>query len=169
MSTLSVIVGEAAEIIQKLIENGGEVDESLELDFVKNSIDLKDKLDSYAYLWERLDREEEYFKVKAAELTRIKSSINNIRDRLKDRLKSAMVQLDESEIVGSEFKFKLAKTSGRLLIKDESLIPSDYKTQIVYDELDKGKLKEALAKGLEIPGAELVKDKSLRKYINRSK
>ena len=45
----------------------------------------------------------------------------------------------------------------------------EYKKKVWSWELDKDRIKEDLAMGIEITGATLVKSSTLRKYVNKSK
>jgi len=167
-NTLSTIVSESAEIVQQIIMNGGELTPALEEEMAINDIQLTGKLDAYGYLWERLDNEEEYWKAKAAEFARVARSVKRVRDSLKDRMKFAMVSTEKQEMTGDDFRFKLAKTSGKLIINSEENIPDEFTTEIITTEINKPGLKAALASGdLEIDGVWIEKEPSLRKYANR--
>jgi hypothetical protein len=56
----------------------------------------------------------------------------------------------------------VAKTPGKLVIDDESIIPFSYMKEVVTVEIDKVKLKEDIKAGKVVPGAHIEKDISIR-------
>jgi len=163
-NTLINLITESSEIVNEIISNGGELTEEIEQSLEQNNINLAAKLDNYAYLWERLEVEASYWKAKADEFSRVAKSVKTVNATLKSRLKFAMVESEKAEMVGNDFKFKLAKTSGKLVVEDQSLIPKEFITTTVIETVDNAKLKEALNAGQDIAGASLLKEPSLRKY-----
>lgn len=163
-NTLINLITDSSEIVNEIIANGGELTLELEQSLEQSNIDLALKLDNYAYLWERLEVEATYWKAKADEFARVAKSVKTVNANLKSRLKFALVESKKSEMVGNDFKFKLAKTSGKLVVEDQSLIPKEFITTTIVESVDNAKLKEALKSGQEIEGASLVMTPSLRKY-----
>lgn len=165
--TLSMVIAETSAVVQMIIENGGELTEEMELELEKNNIVLAHKLDSYGYVWERLEAEEAYWKSKADEFARVGKSLKRVRENLKERMKFAMVAIEHDEVKGNDFRFKLQKTSGKLVVEDESLLPEEFKQETVVIEVLKDDLKTAIKAGEQVPGARVTYEPSLRKYVNR--
>lgn len=165
--SLVSIVSDTNDIVSQLIENGGELPPDLEEKFLINKNELAVKTDSYAYMLERLELEESYWKAKANDMALISKSLKGLRERLKDRLKYALSNLEEKEIKGDDYRFKLSNAKGKLVIDDEKIISDEYKYQKVSMELDKDKIKEDLAKGVKIEGARIEESSMLRKYLNK--
>jgi len=167
LKPLVQIVNDSVAIVNQIIENGGIMPPELEETFSQMSIDLQAKLDAYAYIWERLDMEEEYWKAKAREFDRIQKSIGNARDRLKELLRFSMEKLEVKRAEGKEFRFLLKDTSGRLVIDDEALIPGHYKAIIRETFIDKADIKTDIKAGNVVPGAHIEYTPSLQKFANR--
>jgi hypothetical protein len=77
-----------------------------------------------------------------------------------------MQTLGKTELVGEDIKFKLSTTSGSLVITDKEMIPVEYKVEKVVTEINNKNLKDDIAKGLVIPGAEIKTGFSLRIVAN---
>lgn len=167
LKPLIAIVNDSAKIVNQIIENGGIMPPELKEEFNQMTIDLSAKLDAYAYIWERLDMEQEYWKMKAKEFDRIQKSIGNARDNLKERLRISMGKLEVNEVKGKEFRFTLSDTQGRLIIEDEKEVPEAYKTEVVQTVIDRADIKTDIKAGNAVPGAFIDYVPSLRKFANR--
>jgi hypothetical protein len=165
---LSEVVGEVNAVVQSIIENGGELTPELESQYDETNVELAGKVDTYGYVWERLESEELYWKTKADEFSRIAKSVKKHQSRLKSWMKFGMKKLAADKIEGSDFRFTLAKTSGRVVIHDESKIPAELLIETITYTPDKPTIKAVLTSGKEVPGCELIKEPSLRKYANRT-
>jgi len=91
MSTLYDLVRFSNNITEKLIENGGELtEEILEiLNFTEEQ--LPKKVDSYATLDERLEKEIEYFKEKEEKIKRIRRAAETLQENIRSRIKICML------------------------------------------------------------------------------
>jgi len=167
LAPLLTIVNESVSIVNQIIENGGVMPPELEEGFQQITVDLSSKLDAYAYIWERLDMEQEYWKMKAKEFDRIQKSIGTARDTLKERLRISMEKLQVKGVEGKEFRFLLKDTLGRLVIEDEEKIPNVYKTKVIQIVIDRADIKKDIKAGDDVPGARIEYVPSLQKFANR--
>lgn len=83
-------------------------------------------------------------------------------DQLKGYVKESMEELGKKKIESDLFTLSLRKSSGKVVIKDESLIPECYRRVKMTSAPDKTWIKEALKDGVEVEGAELVKEHTLQ-------
>lgn len=83
-------------------------------------------------------------------------------DQLKAYVKESMVELGKKKIESDLFTLSLRKSSGKVVINDESLIPECYRRVKMTSSPDKTWIKEALKDGVEVEGAELVKEHTLQ-------
>lgn len=171
--SLALIVAQSSTIVQSIIENGGEISPELEAELEESAKDVQNKAEAYAVIWERMEAEAELWKKKADEMSRIAKSCLSVREKLKERLAWAMQELDTSEIVADSYRFKLAKTSGSLVITDQNKVPSKFLTEETRIVVDKKELKEFLASssndGKSDFGAHIEFKPSIRKYANTKK
>lgn len=164
--TLFDLVAQTNSITQTLIERGGELDADLEKIFDEVNLQLADKVDSYAGVMERMDTEASYWKAKADMYSKIAKAHAAVKDRLKDRIKSAMTAMGKDEVLGNDIRFKLAKAQPALIIED-SVLPAEFKMVVTTHVPDKERIKEALKEGFSVPGARLENSFSLRQYANK--
>ncbi|MGZ3770043.1 MAG: siphovirus Gp157 family protein [Bdellovibrio sp.] len=163
--SLVLLVNEAMQIEQMLMESGGELTEEINKSLSVNSAELAQKVDGYDHILTRFESLEKHYKARAEFFKTIATQCKAAQDRLRDNIKFAMHEMGVSEIKGNDMRFKMAPTQGMLIIEDESMVPVEFKHEIVTTEIDKKALKDALLKG-ELPGAKLVPGFSLRSYAN---
>lgn len=168
MSTkpLALLVAEMSGVVGAIVEAGGELSPELESLFDNVQKDLAVKCDGYAFFMDRLDSEEKFWKERAENMVRVARSIAGLRERLKDRIKEAMVAMETTEIKGEEIRFKLSKLAPKLVV-DELTLPMEYKAQRISYVPDKDKIQTDLSNGCEIPGVGVEPVFSLRKYLNK--
>lgn len=164
--SLVLIVNEAMNLEQMLMESGGEINEAMEKALAVNSQELALKTDGYVEIIERFDSLSDHYKRRAEFYAKIAAQCSNASERLENNIKFAMQELGVDEIKGVDTRFKLTATSGSLKITDEEMVPVEYKIEKVVTSLDNKAIKGALSNGKEVPGAELIPGKSLRVYAN---
>lgn len=83
-------------------------------------------------------------------------------DQLKSYVKESMENLGKKKIESDLFTLSLRKSSGKVVINDESLIPECYRRVKMTTAPDKTLIKQALEDGVEVEGAELIKEHTLQ-------
>jgi hypothetical protein len=165
---LAVLVSEMSEIMRIIVDNGGELDGSLEEAFDQANLQIQTKADKYAYFMDRLEAEAEFFKQRAESYLKVAKSCKTLRERLNENIKGAMHMLSVSEIEGGEYRFKLSRSAPKLVI-DDKLLPASYLMQVTETVPDKEKIKKAVELGEEISGVKQESVFALRKYLNSKK
>ncbi|QEK11664.1 siphovirus Gp157 family protein [Crassaminicella thermophila] len=79
---------------------------------------------------------------------------------LKEYLDSNMKAIGVKKIKGNIFTLSIQKNPANVNIHTTDAIPKEY--IVVKEEFDKKAIKEALKRGIEVPGAELKQTESLR-------
>jgi hypothetical protein len=164
--TLLQLSADARSITQMIIQNGGELTEEVMALLEGTEKQLATKVDAYAELLEVCDADVAYWKEKAKVFQAAARGIENLKERVKERIKFVMESSGESELKGTDYRFKLSPTKDRVEYF-EAQIPDSYKVQVVSTELDKEKIKEDLDLGIDIPGVVKHKSHALRSYINK--
>ena len=164
--SLSLIVAEMSQLVTSVVEAEGELSPELEAMLDGVSRDLAVKADNYALFMERLDSEADFWKARAQKMSQVAASCANLKERLNGAIKTAMTQLQTTEIVGEETKFKLTRMAPKLVI-DELTLPMDYQQQKITYTPDKAKIKADLEAGHQVTGAALEEVFALRKYAAR--
>jgi hypothetical protein len=163
--SLIAIVQQANQLEQMLIESGGELTPEIEAALTVTEINLPEKVDGYENVISRFEHLEEFYKAKSQFFIRLQKQCANVQHHLKENIKFAMQTGGIDELKGYDIRFKLSNAKPSLVIEDESLIPKEYKTEVITIEVNKKSLAEDLSMG-EIPGAKLQASVSLRKYAN---
>ena len=160
---------EYAFIHHELMANNGEITPDLETHIQSLYKQLAMKVDSISYVLDRLESEAEYWREKAKSYQRIAIGCDNATDRIKGMIKHSMENMECNEIEGVNERLKITGGRFKLIIEDESQVPSSFKKQTVITEIDKNTVKAALEAGIKVPGARLEEIKTLRVLVNRSK
>lgn len=165
--TLGNLVEEAARLESMLIDSGGEISEQLEAELRSWETDFESKVDGYGVIMERFELSAEHWKRKASQMAQTAKQLDNMVKRLKDRLRFGMVGLGRDVVAGEEYQFKLAKSAPKVVIEDESVIPTACMEKQEKWIISKTKIKDALIAGHHIPGAYLEENWSLRRSIKK--
>lgn len=139
----------------KLLESGGEVSEEFETWLSEVNQKLTTKVDACAFMIERFEHDEKYFRAKAIEDTNAARVYANAAKRLRDFVKFAMQKLGVSEITGDDSRMNISTGRKKLTIHDESKIPDAFWKETVIREIDTSLIDTALKNGIEVPGVTL--------------
>lgn len=161
--TLSAITQRGLDLLKKLSDANGELTPELEALVDVQETDLQLKVEGYASMLSRLDREEEFMRSQAEPFLRAARTCKRLEKKLRENLKRALELLQVDEIKGESIRFKLSATK-QALILDESQIPDKYKLTVMTFVTDKERIRSDLELGVEIPGARLEKSVALRQY-----
>ncbi len=164
--TLRGLVALSNDLLNQLVELSGELSPELEAQLATLEISLPAKVDSYAYLMDRLEAEAGFWKARAESNALVMKACLAAQKRLKENLKFAMQEQKSDEIKGNDIRFKLQNSKPSLII-DEATIDPAYTFQHVETRIDKKKIEEDLKIGVPVKGAALEPSFSLRVYANR--
>lgn len=167
--TLPAIIKESTEIVQALIELGGELPPELELAQELNEAALVQKADQYGYVLAELEAREEFLKKRAKDYSDAAAICVKAQSSIEDRMKWAMEQLQTKEICGDETRFLIQNNPPKVEIENEAQIPGVYFVSEVKTSLDKKALSESLKSGQDVPGAKLVRGTRIARKINTVK
>lgn len=147
-----------------LIESDDETRPELVALLERVETDLAKKIDGYHYFLDRLENAEDYWDKKLEEVRRVRDAHRNTRERLKERLKTHMIVNNLKTLEGDSIKFTLSHTRPRLVV-DQTKLPDTYK--IITYSADNDRIRDAMADGIEVPGAKLEASYSLRKSLRK--
>ena len=163
---LSMIVSETNALTEILIKNGGELTEELETMLGCIELELAVKIDGYNAIMDRVEMEAQYWKEKSEQFIKISRACKKVKSRLNENIKKAMLEMDITEALGIDWRFKLSKTKPKLIIDDED-IPAKYCKEVVSFVADKEMIRQDLVEGATVTGARLEQGFSLRTYCNK--
>lgn len=157
-----------ADIEASLIEGEGLLTPEIEAMLEIKEIKIPEKVDGYAFIWDRIELAEAYHKARAAEAAKNAKVIANFKENFKNRLKFAMEELGTKELRGNDFLFRLQATNPKVIIDDEDAIHDAYKTVKTETVINKAAIAKDIKADVPFAGAHLEMTPSLRKYSNTS-
>lgn len=167
--SLSLIVSQVADLENQLIESGGEITEAIESALSIKDTHLPDKIDSYAAVIERFGMIEAHYEKQAEFYLKLAKASGAVVERCKDNLRHAMNELNVTELVGNDIKYKLSPTNPSAIIDSEDAIEASYKITETIVKIDKKKILEDMKLGVPVVGARMQENFRLTKSANRGK
>jgi predicted RNase H-like nuclease (RuvC/YqgF family) len=166
MATLYDLVLEANKVEEALFKSQGEVSPEFENWIQEIDHMLEVKADNYAHVLDRIESTIEQLKSNAQQYQQAAKSLENHHNRIKERIKSALIAMNRESIAGEKKTFSLASCAQRLLIDVTELDPAYLmeKRELVPD---KERIKADLKEGQTIKGAHLEGGKSLRITVTK--
>lgn len=162
VTTLATLSRVYAEIEHDLLASEGELSDEIENRLNELALNLETKVDSIAYVLERLDREASALKERARMFQNAGKRIQSAQDWLKQYTKVAMQAMKTSELQGQSYRFLLSNSKPKLIVTDEQSIPPEFWIETVSRSLDKDLIETAIANGIEVPGVHYEEVKALR-------
>jgi len=145
----------------RLLELEEEVDSEAFQDALDNLTDeINTKAESIAAVLKQMEADVKMLKDEETRLKNRRIAIENNHKRLKEYLKNELEVMNIDKVKTPKFTITVRNNPVKVVIKDEDLIPADYK--VPKYSIDKKVLKEALLNGEEIKGAELIQEKGVQ-------
>lgn len=145
----------------RLLELEEEVDPEAFQDALDNLTDeINTKAENIAAVLKQMEADANMLKDEEARLKKRRIAIENNHKRLKEYLKNELEVMDIEKVKTPKFTITVRTNPVKVVIKDEDLIPADYK--IPKYSVDKKTLKEALLNGEDIKGVELIQEKGVQ-------
>ncbi len=165
-NTLFELASQALQLSRAILEAGGEITPEVDALLVVNELQLAQKADAYAAVLDRMEVEEELWRKRRDECERMLRAYEAVQERLKDRMKGALLAMQKDGVEGELVRFKLSRVKPRLVLSDADL-PADFYITVTRVEPDKERIRAELEAGREVAGARLEQGYALRKYVNR--
>lgn len=118
--------------------------------------DFQEKASAYINIIKNKEAWEAQLDAEIKRLSDLKKRTVSAQDKLKSNLREAVILFGPQSI--GTFELKLRK-SEQVYIEDEGIIPLDYTTTKV--SISKSLIKDAIKKGIEVPGASIVENQNL--------
>jgi len=154
MSTLYELFQSQNQVLEQLLRSGEESDE-INKTLMNLQVDVPAKVSAYKHLIDRLEAESDYLNEKADEYKAASKVLDNARTRIKDRLKSIMLEFNLDELDGGDVCFKLSKSKASVVINNEELVPEEYTRTVVSKSYDKVRISQDLNANKVVPGCSL--------------
>ena len=152
----------AQAIENQLIENNGELTDSLMALLAELENGLATKTDSYGFVIRKLESEAEFYNYRATKLAEIASHMQGTATKMKERAKLAMIAMGINKLEGDEVTITLSTGPGKVEVVAIDSLPKDCVTTTVNIKADKEKIGRLLRDGVSVPGAVLDESWTLR-------
>lgn len=166
MADLQYLLHKSNEITTQLIESGGQLTSEMEDSLATIDMKTPAAVDAANFIIQRMEHEEAYWKEMAEKYSLIAKGCKTTREKMKDAIKSGMLQLGITDLEGRDVRFKVSKAKARLVV-NEDYLDQNYKVTKTISEPDNEKIRADLENGLEVDGAMLIESYSLRSYVNK--
>lgn len=144
--------------VLEMMEHGAEdLEDTLEL----LNLTFEDKVENCIMAYRNLIADRDKCKAEASRINERVKTLDKQAELLKRYVEVEMKKIGKEEVKSALFKIKLTMNPPSVNIIDNNLIPSDYFIQS-QPTLSRSKILEDLKRGVEIAGAELKQEKSLR-------
>ena len=155
------IQSEYQQLVNQLIENGGELTPELELALQINKDNFHSKSENYAYITKQFDGEIDIIDNEIKRLQQAKKSREKTIQRLKDTIELAMITFDIDKIETPLIKISFRKSES-VEVTDVNELPNEFKVIKVTESADKLKIKDALKSGMFIEGCSIKTNRNLQ-------
>ena len=149
------------QLIEALIDNGGEATPELEEALQINKDNLETKSTGYGFIIKQLDAECDIIDIEIKRLTALKKARVNSCDRLKYNISTAMQIFDVEEIKTPLFKISFRKSES-VEVDNVDLLDEKFKKTQTTVTADKIAIKEAIKSGEVVIGAVIKSNRNLQ-------
>ena len=148
-------------IVEELIENGGELTPSLEAELNISKTELQNKGVCYGFIVKELEGNIDLIDLEIKRLNALKKPLVNSIDRLKNNLSQAMQMFEVTELKTPLLKINFRKSES-IEVTDIDLLDADFVKTTITKAADKIAIKEAIKQGENVQGAVLVTNQNLQ-------
>ena len=155
------IQSEYQQLVNQLIENGGEITPELELALQINKDNFHSKSENYGYITKQFDAEMDIIDNEIKRLQQAKKSREKTIQRLKDTIELAMLTFDVDKIETPLIKISFRKSES-VEVENVNELPNEFKVIKLTESADKLKIKDALKSGIFIEGCSIKTNRNLQ-------
>lgn len=152
---------EYLNIVQSIIDAGGEITEEQETALSISKEQLQNKGVCYGFIVKELEGNIDLIDLEIKRLNALKKPLVNSIDRLKNNLSQAMQMFEVTELKTPLLKINFRKSES-VEIDDLSMINDKFKKTVTTVSADKIAIKDAIKSGENVQGAVLVTNQNLQ-------
>lgn len=167
--TLHELVTLSQDIKRALIDGFGELTEDAQKALELLDSRLPDKADGYKFVTDDLRNEAALWKKRAQDFLTVARTFETHADNMEQRLADACIQMEVKELVGRDYRWQLQNAKPKVIIDDETKIPSGHKEIVQVIKIRKDGILEDLKQGVPVPGTHLEESLYVRCYMNNKK
>jgi hypothetical protein len=148
-------------LVESLIENGGELTPELETELSINKEQLQNKGVCYGFIVKELEGNIDLIDLEIKRLQALKKPLVNSIDRLKNNLSQAMQMFDVTELKTPLLKINFRKSES-IEVTDIDLLDTDFVKTTITKAADKIAIKDAIKAEIPVRGAVLITNYNLQ-------
>jgi hypothetical protein len=152
---------EYLNIVQSIIDAGGEITEEQETELSINKEQLQNKGVCYGFIVKELEGNIDLIDLEIKRLQALKKPLVNSIDRLKNNLSQAMQMFDVTELKTPLLKINFRKSES-IEVTDIDLLDADFVKTTITKAADKIAIKEAIKAEIPVRGAVLITNYNLQ-------
>lgn len=152
---------EYQNLVNELIENGGELTPELEIALQITKDNFHSKSENYAYITKQFASENDIIDNEIKRLQQAKKAREKTIERLKSTIEYAMNTFEVDKIETPLIKISFRKSES-VEVEDVNNLPALYKVVKVSETADKLKIKDAIKSGILIEGCTIKTNKNLQ-------
>jgi hypothetical protein len=160
-TSLYQIEQEYLNIVQSIIDAGGEITEEQETALSISKEQLQNKGVCYGFICKQLEGNIDLIDLEIKRLQALKKPLVNSIDRLKNNLSQAMQMFDVTELKTPLLKINFRKSES-VEIEDIALLDSNFIKVVTTKTADKVAIKDAIKSGENVQGAILQTNLNLQ-------
>jgi hypothetical protein len=163
MSNLNIyqIEKEYLELVNQLIESGGECSPELELQLTINQEQLEQKARGYGFVVKQMESDISIIDAEIKRLGELKKARLKTIERLETTVSNAMQLYDINRLETPTLKISFRKSES-VEIDNEAEIPAQFLKEKITYTIDKVAIKEAIKKGEVVIGARLQVNQNIQ-------
>lgn len=159
MKTLYQISETLKTVLNNIELADGEVTPEIETALNIAQAELQEKGMSYAYVIKESEAMEAIVDAEIKRLQERKKQFSKLGDKLKEKIKSAMIEFDVTKIDGELITLSFRK-SKEIIIDDENMLPTE--CIVTKTSVDKARVKALLVSGIAMGGAHIEEKMNLQ-------
>jgi hypothetical protein len=152
---------EYLNIVQSIIDAGGEITEEQETALSISKEQLQNKGDCYGFIVKELEGNIDLIDLEIKRLQALKKPLVNSIDRLKNNLSQAMQMFDVTELKTPLLKINFRKSES-IEVTDIDLLDADFVKTTITKAADKIAIKDAIKAEIPVRGAVLITNYNLQ-------
>ena len=161
MSSIFKIQAEYQQIVNELIDNGGEITPELELALQITKDNFHSKSENYGYITKQFNAEMRIIDDEIHRLEQLKRVRQKAIERLKANIEMAMTTFEVDKIETPLIKISFRKSES-VEVEDVNNLPALYKVVKLSETADKLKIKDAIKSGILIEGCSIKTNRNLQ-------
>jgi hypothetical protein len=159
--TIFKIQAEYQQIVNELIDNGGNLTPELELALQITKDNFHSKSENYAFITRQFNAEMRIIDDEIHRLEQLKRVRQKAIERLKANIEMAMTTFEVDKIETPLIKISFRKSES-VEVEDVNNLPALYKVVKVSETADKLKIKDAIKSGILIDGCSIKTNRNLQ-------